>query len=315
MKPVSIIPESKEHWLKMKSKVITSTESSTLYGLNKYQTMFELWHEKSGQIRIPFAESERMKWGNRLESSIAYAAAEENGWTIRNMNEFIYDEKLRIGSSFDFAILSEARPATINKKQTIDHDDIAILEIKNVDSLIYRNEWTEWEAPPHIELQLQHQMLISGLPEAYLVVLVGGNELKMIHRKANKKIHASILQKCEEFWKTIDAGEAPEPDFNVDSDTIIDLYKSTDGSSFDATDDEKIYDLTTRYKQAAEDEKDAMARKKAIKAEIFTLVGEAEKVYGSDFSISCKEREPYEVKAHTRQGFRDFRVTWKKEKK
>jgi putative phage-type endonuclease len=310
------IPESIEHWLKMREEVLTSTEISTLFDLNKYQSRYELFMKKSGQLDIPFEESERMKWGNRLEESIAHGAAEENGWDIREMNEFIVCPDYRIGSSFDFCI-QDSSIKTPMQQNTVEWTprDYAILEVKNVDSLIYYNEWTEFEAPPHIELQVQHQMLVAGLSEAYIVALVGGNELKQIHRKANEAIQNKILEAATKFWHDIDNNIQPEPDFEQDSSVICELYKSTDGSSYDATDNETIYDLASRYKQAMEDEKDAKARKDALKAQIFTIVDKAEKVYGAGFSISCKERDPYEVKAHTRNGFRDFRITWKKGEK
>jgi len=318
MKTQTVIPESKEHWLQMREKFLNSTEISVLFDLNKYQTKFELFMKKSGQIELPFEESERMRWGNRLEESIAEGAAEENGWNIRPMKEYIFCEETRLGSSFDFCILDSSIKTPMEaagQPMEFGPRDYAILEVKNVDSLIYRNEWTEHEAPPHIELQLQHQMLISGLQEAYLVALVGGNELQTIHRKANEKIQNKILEASEKFWYEIDNNIQPDPDFESDSGIICDIYKETDGSTFDAIDNETIYDLAARYKQAMDDEKDAKARKSAVKAEVFTLVGNAEKVYGSDFTISCKEKKGYVVPEHTRKGSRDFRVNWKKGEK
>jgi len=124
MNIVSILPESKKHWLELRSKVITSTEASALFNLNPYMTQFELWHRKKNLDIVEIDENERMKWGNYLQDAIASGIAQENNWQIRPMKEFLIDTDLQAGSSFDFEITSEP----------------AILEIKNVDSLALHSQ-------------------------------------------------------------------------------------------------------------------------------------------------------------------------------
>ena len=65
-----------------------------------------------------------MKWGTRLQDSIAMGIAQDQGWSIRPMKEYITDTDLRLGASFDFAI-----------------GDDGLLEIKNVDSLVFHKQW------------------------------------------------------------------------------------------------------------------------------------------------------------------------------
>lgn len=305
----TIIPESHEHWLSLREKVLTSTQIAALFNLSKYSTEFELFHEKTGQTKFPFTANERMRWGNRLEESIARGAAEEFGWQIRPMKEFIFNEDLRLGSSFDFCIVY---PAEESDACTYDE---AILEIKNVDSLIYHNEWSEDQAPAHIELQLQFQMLLSGIGYGKICALVGGNELKVIEREADPQIHAAILNKAAEFWAKVDANECPDPDFEKDANYITELYRQSNDDTFDAEHNEKLHDLATSYDQASKDFKEAAARKKALQAEIFHIVGAAKKVQGVDYTISCATTKDSLIKEHVRKGYRGFRLTWKKKGK
>jgi len=194
MKTQVIIPENHEHWLNLREKVITSTKCSALFGLSKYSTEFEVYHQVTGQFESEFNSNERMKWGNRLEESIAQGAAEEMGWVIEPMKEFVLAEDERLGASFDFKILGEKeKGAWVNP---------AILEIKNVFGLIFKDEWTEddegnIEAPAHIECQVQHQLLVSGASLVYIAALVSGNKVVLLKREPSPMIHQAIKEKGE----------------------------------------------------------------------------------------------------------------------
>src|SRR3990167_5628915 len=101
---IIIKPTSEADWLSLRTLDITSTEISALFGCSPYSTAFELWHRKKSGVIVQLKENERMFWGTKLQDAIAAGIAEEQGWAIRRMNEYIRNAELRIGSSFDFAI-------------------------------------------------------------------------------------------------------------------------------------------------------------------------------------------------------------------
>ena len=208
----------KEKWLKLRSQDITSTEAAALFGLSPYMTVFELWHlKKSGDI-VSIEENERMKWGSRLEATIAEGIAEDNGWQVSPFKEYMRLTDLKMGSSFDYKI-----------------EDNGILEIKNVDSLVFNNKWIVdeaiTEAPAHIELQVQHQLAVSDLEYAYIGALVGGNTVHLIKRTRSEKIITNLKNKVEEFWNSIEANKPPAPDFEKDASFIACLYPDGSGVS------------------------------------------------------------------------------------
>jgi putative phage-type endonuclease len=175
-------PESEDHWLALRTQDITSTEISALFNLSPYSTYFELWHRKKEAVVVRLEENERMKWGSRLESAIAEGIAEDHGWIVRRMDEYIRDKDMRIGASFDFSI-EEWKVGTATPEY-----EKGLLEIKNVDSLVFRDGWTQdedgdLEAPAHIELQVQQQLLLTGRPVVHIGALVGGNKVQMIERQ------------------------------------------------------------------------------------------------------------------------------------
>lgn len=304
-----ITPRDKAHWLELRSKNINSTDVSSLFGVNPYCSEFELWHRlKEGTVHT-IEENDRMFIGSGLETAIANMAAKKNDWQVQPLKSYFQREELRLGSSFDFMIVDPTHNGSL---MFGDHWPTAILEIKNVDYLQYKKTWIEEgdeiEAPPHIELQVQTQLLVSGLTEAYLCALVGGNDLKVIHRKANPSVHKAILSKVAQFWKSIEDNAPPKINFEIDAEFVASLHNYAEPNSIMQSPTAEIEQLVRDYKAAGEQEKLAQTKKKACKAEILTLIGTYEKVKGDTFSISAGMRGPVEVAAHTREGFRDFRV-------
>jgi len=303
MRAETIKPKDRDHWLKMKTKDVSSTESSALFGLNPYVTEFELWHRKKSGDVVEIEDNDVMKWGRRLEPAIAEGIAEDQEWVISPFKEYVRIPEIRMGSSFDFKI---------------DHG--GILEIKNVFGLAFKNSWTKnddgtYEAPPHIEIQVQHQLAVSQYDYAYIAALVSGNKPILIRREPDQEMIKTIQEKIAGFWKSIDNDTPPEPDFKTDADYIKELYGYAEpGSEVDATNADELTDLAIRYKEASEEEKRASKEKEAVKAEMLTLIGTAEKIYGQGFKIHSKNTQPKWIEAYERKGYRNFRVTWEKQK-
>jgi predicted phage-related endonuclease len=308
-----IIPRDETHWKQLRLLDITSTEVSALFGLSPYATHFETFHRKRDQVIINFAANARMKWGTRLQNSIAAGIAEDNGWQVREMKEYVRDPETRMGSSFDFAVV-ENLPVTPEASALHSLKDVAILEIKNVDGLAFRNGWEingdDIEAPAHIELQVQHQLALTGLPVAYIGALIGGNEVKLLKREPDKAVIAKIIDAVKKFWESIRLNCPPAPDFARDAEFISKLYSFADpGKIVPAS--ESVRQLAETYKHFGDMEKEAKAQKDAAKAEILTIIGDAEKCKGETFTISASVIGPstYEV---NREAYRTFKINWRK---
>lgn len=291
-----IQPKTEEHWLELRKSDITSTEISALFGISPYMTEFELWHMKKTGDCLKLDETDRMFWGKKLQDSIAQGVAEKMGWTVRRMDEYMRDPELRIGASFDFLI-----------KETG-----FILEIKNVDYIQFKKEWLEnedgsIEAPLHIELQVQHQMTVAGVSTAYIAVLVGGNDVKIIKRNANKAIQEKIREKVSLFWNSIEENVQPNPDFTRDAEFVAKLYGHAEpGTVFNAIGNDHLRSLMVQYKAHKAIIKDLDGKCEAIKAEVLTIIGDAEKVLGDGYTISAGVIGPAEI-SYTRQGYRTFK--------
>lgn len=295
-----IVPESEAHWRELRSKVITSTDVPALFGASPYKTKFELWHEKKEGKQDLGAGGDRIKWGKRLETAIANGIAEDNGFTARPMKEFISWPKNRIGSSFDFAI-----------------DPNGILEIKNVDSLAFKQGWLlhedgELESPLHIELQAQTQLYVSQRDYLYIGALVGGNRTVLLKRTPDQSVVKAICKKIDEFWCSIDANIPPEPDFSRDAEFIKSLYQAVnaDKKVLEVEDNHAITQLAADYKNACEAVSLAESNKAAIHAKLLTLVGDNDLVQAGDYKISSSYTPQTQI-SYERKGFRTMRITKK----
>lgn len=311
-----IKPANHEEWLQMRVADVTSTESSALFGMSPYMTRFELWHNKRAGMQSAFSSNERMDWGNRLEAAIAHGMAEDHGWEIRPLKEYMRDPDLRMGSSFDYVITNlPGGPAH--------------LEIKNVDLYAFKDGWAEddWglQAPEHIEMQVQHQMAVSSFKRSFIGALVGGNRTVVIERKRDEEVIAGIKQRIAKFWASVDAGQEPAPSMPEDADAVIRLHQyAQPGKILDASNDANIAMLVARIRVAKTQKANGEEDEKIAKAELLAAIGDAEKVMGSDWTISASQvadTPPMLVTADMvgtsiggRAGYRSLRINKRKAK-
>lgn len=289
---------TEQEWLEERSRDLTSTEVAALFGISPYMTAYELWHRKTGQLPISFEANERMKWGNRLESAIAYGIAEDLGLVVEPFKTYIRLPDLRVGSSFDFKVVgieSDWREEENEYRDLFRQRGPGVLEVKNTDFIAFRRGWIKdgdlVEAPPHIEIQVQHQMLVAGLPWACVAPLVAGNTPLPFWREYDQKVGRAILAKAGEFWQSIADGKAPNPEYDKDADTIAALLLNDDGETLDLSDNERFDEACAAYKAAAADAKDAETRKQAAKGEILDIMGTAAGARGAHFKVSAKTRK------------------------
>jgi putative phage-type endonuclease len=299
-------------WLKARAHDVTSTEVAALFDASPYTTAYELWHRKKAGEVATKTDNERMKWGRRLESAIALGVAEDQGWKASPRKVYERLPELRLGASFDFQAERDGH--------------LGLIEVKNVDKHIFLDQWHgEGEsliAPTHIELQLQAQLLVSGLTWGCIVVLAGGNSAHILHREADRLVHGAITKRVAAFWSSIEADRPPLPDFERDADEVRRLLMNVDdGKVLDADEklEAKIATLLHAQEQAAHWESQVEAGKAAILYD----AGTASKIRSKTATISCgvvagsagKIITPEMVgqTINARSGYRAFRLTKKKQ--
>lgn len=316
-------PPNDEIWKGLRKHDVTSTESAALFGLSPYLTEFELFHRKKSKTIVDIPENDRMLWGTRLQDVIARGIAEDNGVKVRRMNQYMRIVDARMGSSFDFEIIGMAEPwdgPDTELRQAYRENGVGNFEIKCVDYLIFRDQWIvnddkSIEAPSHIEVQVQHQLHISGRAWSAIGVLVSGSRPKIIIRDRDSEIGYQIETRIRTLFAAIRSNTPPKPDFPDDAQFLCKLYGYAEpGKFFDGRGDEELALLAAQYTNALIREGEAEEDKKVARAKILQRIGDAEKAVFDGFKLSAGVVGPAEIPAYTRDGYRGFRLTVAKPK-
>jgi predicted phage-related endonuclease len=315
-----VTPPNEAIWHGLRAEDITSTESAALFDMSPYTTRFELWHRKHGKQVVDFEATGRMLWGTRLQDAIARGIAEDHGIKVRRYNAYVRLTDVRMGASFDFEIVGvtdgyAGRESRL--RELYQERGPGILEIKNVDGLIFRDQWAvtedrEIEAPDHIEIQVQHQLHVIERAWSVIGVLVGGNAPKILVRDRHPDVGAGIEARIREFWQSVEAGTPPPPHYPDDAEFVARLYGFAEpGKVFDGRDDAKLATLCREYRDAADREKLAKEDKEVAKAKILEHIGDAERALLDDYTISAGLIGPAHVE-FDRKGYRNFKLTPRK---
>lgn len=313
----TITPDNEQHWLELRTRDLTSTEISALFGLSPYLTEFELYHRKVAGEVVRLTPSERMVWGTRLEASIAAGAAEDRGWKVQPRKGYTRIDDLRIGSSFDFEI------------EAVDARGAGLLEVKNVDGAAFARNWIEHadgsiEAPAHIELQLQHQLYVADLAWGAIAVLVGGNTLHVLERARDHQVASAIRAKAAAFWAQVDAGTPPQPNYERDAEFILQHLRANANEGEVVQADTDLEVLLTAYRSVSDQLNELEQSKEELKARVLDRVGTASKIVANVGTVTCGVVKDSPGKLITpdlvgtyvgaRKGYRQFRFNVRKEK-
>lgn len=164
---------SRDEWLQLRKQGIGSSDAAAAVGLNPYQSMLELWLTKTGRDQdLPKPDfeddSSPLYWGNILEPIVAQHYSQRTGHKVRRVN----------------AVLQHPDPALPWMLANLDYrvsgcSEVSLLECKTAGEYgarLWRNG-----VPEYVQLQVQHQLAVTGEQAADVCVLICGQQIQ-IHR-------------------------------------------------------------------------------------------------------------------------------------
>lgn len=330
-------PKTREEWLALRHQYVSSTESAALFGLSAYCTPYELGIQK--QAKDPpsddaFSDNERVIWGLRLQEAIAKGISEDYGVKIRRVRGYAVHSACRLGASFDYEIIGvKQEPVRMDPEKLVDvtvqdpclqemYRDLGpgVLEIKNVDWLIFKKEWKkeegEIEAPAHIEIQVQHQLeAIQTRKWAAVGVLIGGNDTVLVLRDYDPEFGKQIVNKVNTFFANLEKGVLPPVTLPQDVDIIRKIYlASSPGKIFDGNEDVELLSLCEQYSHASSSAKGFEEARKSLGAKILMHISDAAIATTKGFKISAGTVAETVVPSFKKDAYRNLRVTRLKQK-
>lgn len=199
-----------------RSRYVGGSEIASLFGCG-YKTELELWLEKAGQLDPEPLTAEWIEAGTFMEPGIAAWVSHRTGYKLKKVTRYCTHPTVAgWGASLDYEI--------------IDHPDgPGVAQIKRVNWFLGKKAWGlepgEEEAPPHIELQLQHEMGAIGYEWGLIGADIGGT-LRVIERPRDEGVQQAIADRVGAFWESIKAGTMPEPNPARDLATLKRLWPS-----------------------------------------------------------------------------------------
>lgn len=296
MSPPNVVKcQSHDEWLAQRRKGIGSSDAPIIFGESPWSDPLTLWCQKLGLDGFTMDESEPMKWGHILEEPIAREFNERTGRDVASPGEFfIYQHPL-----FDWM------QATPDRIQIDSERELpGLLEIKTANAFA-ASEWGE-SAPLHYQIQVQHQLAVTGFQWGTICVLIGGQQLKWFDIERNERFIQNLIRVESEFWTLVETEKPPVPQVHSESlvKALQKLHPDDNGESIELPADALGWDAELQAIKAQV--KELEARKSDIENRIKVAIGAATfgKIHGLDYVYSWKtvERKGYEVKpSKTRQ--------------
>jgi putative phage-type endonuclease len=221
---------SREDWLEVRKNGIGGSDAAAAVGLNPYMSPLELWLIKTGRDAglakpDPHDTSEPVYWGSLLEPIVAAAYTQQTGRRVRKVNAVLQHPTI----PFMLANLD---------REIVGVPGVQILECKTAGEFGARL-WRDG-VPEYVQLQVQHQLAVTGKQAADVAVLLCGQALE-VHRVARDDgLIARLIQLEAQFWEYVTSDTPPPADGSESADRALRHLYPGNAGTVDFTDDRRL---------------------------------------------------------------------------
>jgi predicted phage-related endonuclease len=207
----------RSEWLEWRKRDVPSSQIGALFHCHPYTTALRLFAAHRGTEFI-VEDNKVLRRGRWMEPAVARAVSElRPEWKLEPAGEYLRDPELKIGATPDFYIRGDPR-------------GLGILEAKTVAPSVYEREWAGGVEVPlyHILQATTAAMLAEADFVVVAALLVDAHNMDVaIHefprnRAAEEKIQSAVAR----FWRDLEYGIEPEPDFAKDADVIRAMWRA-----------------------------------------------------------------------------------------
>lgn len=200
-----------------RTKGIGSSDIPILAGLKKQydQTPVTLFEEKKG-ITEGFQGNEQTDWGNLLEPLIVERFLSKHFGDVRpefkeiEMTEFFHPEYKYALAHPDMIIVEPDREPFIIEAKSMGY--YPGKRDEDPDKGYDEDDFTERGIPADVFLQVQWQMLCSGVNTTFVAALINTNDFRMYGPiMANPRVQEKCLALARRFWDCIEDNICPAP--------------------------------------------------------------------------------------------------------
>jgi putative phage-type endonuclease len=232
----------REDWLAVRKRGIGSSDAAAAVGLNPYKSQLELWMEKTGRDgslpKLDPADKESPAyWGNILEPIVATHYSQRSGNRVRRINAVLQHPDAELSWML----------ANIDR-EVIGAADVQILECKTA-GINGSRLWKEG-VPEYVQLQVMHQLAVTGKQAADVAVLLGGQHLDIHRIERDEGLIARLIQLEQLFWDYVVSDTPPPADGSASAELALRaLYPQDSNQCLDFTGDVALCTAFQELKQ------------------------------------------------------------------
>jgi putative phage-type endonuclease len=213
----------RDDWLTKRKEGIGASDVAGILGLSPWSSPFVVWADKTKDIEREANES--MEWGKALEDVILARFTSQEGiyigarellvrhpgipWVMATVDGLGFDGPVSVVIGGTLGTNPEAALGNVQVKTD--------------------GGWKRWsELPHHIEVQVQWEMLATGLEHTWVPVLHSGRNFQVYETDADPHLQKVIFDKVKAFRDTylLDPEAAPPDPIGSDAETrvLVDLW-------------------------------------------------------------------------------------------
>lgn len=221
---------SRDDWLAVRRTGIGGSDAAAAVGLNPYMSALELWLDKTGRGEgLPGPDrndtTSPTYWGTLLEPIVAAVYTKQTGNRVRRVNAVLRHPTI------------PWMLANIDR-EIVGASDVQILECKTAGAHGARL-WRDG-VPAYIELQVQHQLAVTGKTAAHVAVLLCGQALEVFRVERDNALIARLIELEERFWRYVESDTPPPADGSESADRALRHLYPGSGGMVDFTEDRRL---------------------------------------------------------------------------
>ena len=270
-------------WLAIRRSGIGSSDAAAALGLNPYKSRLELWMEKTGRLSGNIEPSHDDKltsplhWGQVLEPIVADHYAQHTGNRVQRVNAILQ----HVDHPWMMANLD---------REVVGSDDVQILECKTTG--VHGARLWKRGVPEYVQLQVMHQLAVTGQQSADVAVLLGGHELQIHRIERDEAMIEQLIALERQFWEYVEKDTPPPADGTDSADQALKaLFPKDDGETVDFSQDDNLNQAFAELQHVRETLDTAKKEETRLRHRLQQAMGAATEATFSTGRISWKQSQ------------------------
>lgn len=266
----------REEWLQVRRRGIGSSDAAAAVGLCPYKSMLELWTEKTGRgvaFTAPPGMDHPTYWGTLLEPYVAVAYMQKTDRKVRKVNAVLQHP------TFPFMLANVDR-------EVVGASDVQLLECKTAGEFGSRL-WRDG-VPEHVQIQVQHQLAVTGKSAADVAVLLCGQELDIHRVERDEEVIARLTVLEANFWEYVETDTPPPADGSESAAHALRRLYPGGGSAVDFSEDSAVSEAFTSLVALRAEVEEKQRRVERLKQTIQQAMGDASRAVFATGEVTYK---------------------------